>query len=318
MARTTIIAFILVLFVGIFLTVSFSDPSIANKNFQDTNEIKLTEGSGSFLVEGGEGRTEKTIRIFYHQPKNFNSNSRVLFVLHGAGRNGDDYRDAWVKASEKYNVLVLAPVYSDNAYPQFWNYNLAGMLKDVRINAERTAMTDFTISQNPNDWIFNDFDRIFEVVEHTLQLKRKNYDMFGHSAGGQVLHRLAIFRPNSKADRILASNSGWYTVPDDNENFPVGLKNSNKISEQVDFSTNLVLFLGEKDDANETRGDIRHTPELDKQGLHRLARGTYFYNTSKHIAEHLGKDFNWKIEVIPGIGHDYVEMSKAAASYLYE
>ena len=48
--------------------------------------------------------------------------------------------------------------------------------------------------------------------------------MFGHSAGGQVLHRLAIFRPNNKADRILASNSGWYTIPTITNIFPTGLE----------------------------------------------------------------------------------------------
>lgn len=282
------------------------------------NEIKIKEGSGNFLIEGGEGHKEKTIRVFYHRPRKFNRSSKVLVVLPGAGRNGDDYRDAWVRASEKHNVLVLSPKYSDKNYPQFWNYNLARMLTDVKINAERTAMTDFTISENSKDWIFNDFDRIFESVKNKLQLDSENYDMFGHSAGGQVLHRLAIFKSSNKANRILASNAGWYTVPDINEDFPVGLKNSGKTLKQIDFSKNLILFLGEKDDANETRGDLRHTLELDNQGLHRFARGTYFYETSKRIANSSAKEFNWKLEIVSNVGHDFEEMSKAAANYLYE
>jgi len=282
------------------------------------NEVQILEGSGNFIIEGGEGHKEKTIRVFYHRPSKLNSNSKVLLVIPGAGRNGNNYRDAWVNAAEKYNVLVLSPQYSEKHYPQFWNYNLAGMLVDVKINKERTAMVDFKINDNPKDWLYDDFDRMFDLVKTEIQLSTEDYDMFGHSAGGQLLHRLAIFKPSSKANRILSSNSGWYTVPTPSEDFPVGLKNSSSSIEQIDFSTNLILFLGEKDDANETRGDLRHTPELDKQGLYRLARGKYFYQTSKKIADSVDKAFSWKLEIVPGIGHDFEEMSKAAADYLYE
>lgn len=281
------------------------------------NAIRLEEGSGNFLIEGGAGREGKSIRVFYHRPKQFNQDSQVLLVLHGAGRNGHDYRDAWIKASEKYNVLILAPTYTEQDYPRFWNYNLAGMLKDVKINAEQTEMESFTRSQNPEAWIFGDYDRIFEVVKRSLHLTRNRYDMFGHSAGGQVLHRLALFRPGSKANRILAANSGWYTVPDLQEDFPTGLRNSVLAVEPLDFSAKLVLFLGEKDNADETRGDLRHRPELDRQGLHRLARGQYFYKTAQQLAGELGRDFQWRMEIVPGIGHDYRGMSEAAATYLY-
>ena len=282
------------------------------------NEINLIEGSGNFLIDGGGENEDKTIRIFYHLPENFNTHSKVLLVLHGAGRNGNDYRDAWVEASEKYGVLVLSPQYSDKDYPQFWNYNLAGMIEDVEINADRTSMVDFKINQDTKEWIFNDFDRIFELVKNRLGMSSETYDLFGHSAGGQVLHRFAIFNANNNADRILAANSGWYTVPDIKDAFPVGLKNGPATAEDLSFSKKLVIFLGEKDDADETRGDLRHTPELDKQGTHRYARGKYFYNTSKEVALKLGKAFNWKMETIPGVGHDYIKMSKAAAAYLYE
>jgi len=291
---------------------------IMNVDAAAVNEIKLQEGAGNFLIEGGEGHNESVIKVFYHSPKGLNRNSKVLIVLPGAGRNGDDYRDAWIEASEKHNVLVLSPEYSEKAYPQFWSYNLAGMITDVKINEDRTAMTDFKISKDPSTWIFTDFDRIFDLVRKELPLNTESYDMFGHSAGGQILHRLAIFNSENRANRILASNSGWYTVPDNGEDFPVGLKNSSKSEEHIDFSSNLILFLGEKDDANETRGDLRRSPEVDSQGLHRLSRGKYFYQTSKGKAKDLDVPFNWKIEIVPNIGHDHSEMSKAAARYLYE
>ncbi|MDC6367805.1 MULTISPECIES: hypothetical protein [Flavobacteriaceae] len=281
------------------------------------NEIKIQDGSGKFLIDGGF-QEEKQIIIHYYKPRNLKSESPVVIILPGAGRNGDEYRDAWIEKAEKYNVLVLSPEYSERYYPEFWSYNLAGMITDVEINEDRTAMTGFKISKNPNKWIYNDFDRIFHLTKEKLNLKTDTYDLFGHSAGGQILHRLAIFKSDNKANRILSSNSGWYTVPTDREDFPTGLKDSYLLEKEIDFSKNLVLFLGEKDDANETRGDLRHSPEVDKQGLHRLERGTYFYNESKKIASELNSEFNWKLEIIPNVGHDYREMSKAAADYLYE
>ncbi len=69
---------------------------------------------------------------------------------------------------------------------------------------------------------------------------------------------------------------------------------------------------------NETRGDLRRSPEVDKQGLHRLERGTYFYNESKKIASKLNAEFNYKLVLIPNIGHDFREMSNAGADYLYK
>ncbi|RIA10220.1 hypothetical protein OE09_2075 [Flavobacteriaceae bacterium MAR_2010_72] len=280
------------------------------------NDIKIQDESGKFLIDGGL-QDKKPIIIHYYKPRHLKPESPVVMVLPGAGRNGDAYRDAWIENAKKYNVLVLSPEYSENYYPEFWSYNLAGMITDVELNDERTAMTGFKISKNSNEWIYNDFDRIFNLAKEKLNLKTDTYDLFGHSAGGQILHRLAIFKSDTKANRILSSNSGWYTVPIDSVDFPTGLKGSYMSEKEIDFSKNLVLFLGEKDDANETRGDLRRSPEVDKQGLHRLDRGTYFYNESKKIASELNLEFNWTIEIIPNVGHDYREMSKAAGDYLY-
>ncbi len=304
-----------------------SDPSVqlnreinpeksSNSNNEITPPKHIKKGAGEFKVEGGFIKTD-SVTIHYYRPHNFKNTSPVIFVLPGGGRNGDDYRDSWIKKAEDYGVLVLSPEYNEKNYPEFWNYNLAGMYKDVVINKERTAVESYRISDNPDEWIFNDFDRVFEMVKNELDLRTDTYDMFGHSAGGQILHRFAIFHPNNKANRILAANSGWYTLATDSEDFPYGLKNTVQTSKYVNFNSNLILFLGEKDDANEKRGSLRRSPEADEQGLHRLARGNYFFNTSRETAVKLKKSFNWEIEIINGIGHDYRKMGEAAADYLY-
>ena len=275
------------------------------------NEIHIEEGSGKFVIDGGFD-PNKTITIFYHQPKSFTTHSQVLFTIPGAGRNAADYRNALIAASEKYGVLILSPQYAEDDYAGFWSYNLAGMIYDVNVKD-----STFKINHQPNQWIFNDFDRIFDLVRQEINLKEDRYDMFGHSAGGQILHRLALFHPRSKANRILASNSGWYTLPIVQEPFPYGLDGIGMETKDIDFSSQLILFLGEKDDADETRGHLRRSPEVDKQGTHRFARGTYFF-TAKSTALAHQKEFNWRLITVPNIGHEYQKMSKEAMEYLYK
>lgn len=275
-------------------------------------------GSGEFRYENS--RNGKHVIIHYFHPKKLNKSSSVIFIIPGAGRNGNTYRDTWIEYADKYNLLILAPEYSEDSYPGFWNYNLAGMITDVKINKERTGMDSFKISLNEDEWILHDFDKIFDTVKAHLKLKTDTYDMFGHSAGGQLLHRLALYKPVSKANRILASNAGWYTVPDNESVFPYGLKNSTATDESIRkaFGTRLVVFLGQKDDQNETRGDLVRSPEVDKQGTHRLARGKYFYDKAAQYAKVLGVTLKWAIIIIPGVGHDHAAMSRAAAHYLYD
>lgn len=336
------------------------------------DRIAIEAGSGSFVVSGGGGYAEKEIRVYYHKPTSFQKDSPVLMVIPGAGRNGDDYRDAWVEASEQYGVLILSPTYPKRYYPEYWSYNLAGMTGEVTLDlrvvidtkpeewrlgdvARKLASTigmhelvghgaahqliyQFVLlskagmidavnvrglssvaNRDPDRWIFGDFDRIFELVKGDLNLEAQTYDLFGHSAGGQILHRLAIFHPSSKADQILAANSGWYTVPTFEQQFPYGLKGSGISKDQLQaaFGTNLVVFLGEEDDADETRGSLRRTPQANSQGSGRFERGKYFFVKAQEAARAFGVDFEWTLEIVPGVGHDYQRMSHAAAEYLY-
>lgn len=294
------------------------------------NEIKIEDGSGAFLIEGGVGSEGKTIKVFYHKPKNFSSTSNFLIVIPGAGRNGDSYRDAWIEESEKYSLLILSPMYPDSEYG-FEDYHLGGVITDTNLKTsieyiENTnivkldeAKFNFKINPNSNEWIFNDFDRLFDLAVKALNSKQNSYDIFGHSAGGHILHRLAIFQRSSKANRILASNSSFYTLPTFEVGFPFGCKNTPISQESLKsaFKKQLIVFLGELDNENETRGTFLQSKNANEQGLHRLERGTNFYKKSKAFAEELGLDFNWEIVIVPNVGHDHRKMGDVAANYLY-
>ena len=254
-----------------------------------------------------------------------------MLVIPGAGRNGDDYRDAWVDASEKYGILIFAPSYPESSY-NYGDYHLGGVVSNLDLSKgisfkkgtnqvfiDETSI-EFNVNQNREAWIFNDFDRIFRLVKAATKSKQKTYDVFGHSAGGQILHRFALLCPNSKANRILASNAGTYTPINFEVDYPFGIKNFGiaKHDLKKSFRKKLVLFLGELDNDSETRGRMLRSTSADKQGTNRLERGKYFYQSSLQVAKESKTEFNWELKIILNVGHDYKKMSKAAAKYLYE
>lgn len=295
------------------------------------NEVTLKEGSGKFLIEGGIGKKEKSIVVFYHKPRNFDSNSKILFVIPGAGRNANSYRDTWVDVAEKNAVLVLSPQYDADEYP-FEEYHLCGLVQHINLGeslefVENSNMVKIdeellTYTQNPKqeEWIFEDFDRIFDLVTSATRSNQKKYDLFGHSAGGQILHRFALFGKSVKADRILAANSGFYTLPTFEFELPFGLKNTVLKEDNLKyaFEKKLIILVGELDNQTETRGTLLRSLTADKQGLHRFERANYFYDQAATVARKKQFDFNWTREIVPDVGHDHRKMASAAVNLLYE
>ena len=318
----------------LFTLIIFALFSCMNISFAQNNTIKtieINEGSGSFQITGGIGHENDTITVYYHKPKNLSSKSKTLIVIPGSGRNGDSYRDSWIATSEKHSVLILSPSYAEKDYP-YDAYHLGGIVKDLDLrkgvifkkNSNQVLLdedvVEFKLNIDAKQWVYHDFDRIFNLAKKTLKLKARTYDMFGHSAGGQILHRFVLFHPNSKANRILASNAGSYTLPEMETAFPNGLKNTgiNNKNLKKSFKKQLVIFLGELDNADERGGLLLRSKTVDKQGTHRLSRGTYFYNNGIMKAKALKFKHNWKLKVIKGVGHNQRKMAKAAAAYLYE
>ncbi|MEJ2585917.1 MAG: hypothetical protein P8Z38_13120 [Robiginitalea sp.] len=283
-------------------------------------QIHLSNGSGNFLIEDSRDASKK-IRVFYYKPREFNQDSRILMVLPGTGRNGDDYRNSWVELSEKYNVLILSPSFNE-IYYYFESYHLGGLRKiegTNKVELEETLLT-YEINTEESQWIYRQFDRIFDLTTESLGSTQKTYDLFGHSAGGHILHRMALFYTGEKADRILASNASFYTLPTREYRYPFGTGNLSFSEEDLlhAFRNNLVVFLGEKDNEMETSGTFLISESADQQGSHRFARGTHFFEVCKEIARAKKMRFNWKLVTISGVGHDYRKMAVAAGRYLYQ
>jgi len=295
------------------------------------NDINIQSGSGSFFIVGGAGNEEKTIEVHYHKPENFTSNSEILLVIPGAGRNGDTYRDSWVEESENHSILILSPMYQEEYY-DFNAYHLGGLIENSnlydciqrvegtnKVELDEDKLT-FELNPNTNEWLFNDFDRIFDTAVEILNSNQTTYNLFGHSAGGHILHRFALFQEQSKADNILASNASFYTLPNFDDPYPFGLKDTliDEALLKIAFRKKLVVLLGELDNENETGGNFLQSKSANIQGHHRLERGKFFFNEAKKMATKLNTEFNWELKIIPDVGHNHKLMGNAAEEYLYK
>ena len=251
------------------------------------------------------------IPVHTYRPENVDpkTTKRVLFVMHGTLRNGAEYRDKWMALADQYNVLVVVPEFTRRDFPggMYNRGNVCGEDDKTPVSADR--------------WTFPIIERIFSFFKMATQNPVSEYYLYGHSAGGQFVHRLVEFLPDARIARAVAANAGYYTLPDKTEEaYPfsyTGTPNESQTIQKTIFAQPLTVLLGESDtDPNDP--DLYHSSEVDKQGMTRYARGHYFYETAKRVAERDKRVLNWRLVTVPGVGHSNEKMAPAAARVLFE
>jgi predicted esterase len=270
-----------------------------------TDNRRSVPQSGIMTFNAGPGFDDREIKVHYYIPAGKVSEMTCQVVMHGAGRNADDYLAGWKSKADEYGLIIIAPGFSGELFRSEEYYGGRAVTAEGELN--EPALTIFSL-----------IDRIFELVKETYKLKQTSYNIYGHSAGGQFTHRFMLFYDSPYVDRAVAANAGWYTFPDDTIDYPYGLRglypDTDKLREKY-YARKLTILLGT---ADTIRGkDLRQTEEADLQGLTRLARGETFFNYNKSIADRLGLAFEWSKVYVPGVGHDHTRMSPAAADLLY-
>lgn len=286
------------LFLSITLLTFLTFPLLSQTHFE--------QGKGNFEYKNYELLQDKTINIYYYNPSEDPSGLPILFVMHGTNRNADDYRDNWVDLARKHQILVVVPEFSREHFPSARSYNLGGMLdKDGQPVAEE-------------QWAYSLIEPIFDHIKVMAGSREKGYDIFGHSAGAQFVHRYAIFKKNLRANRIISANAGWYTMPDFNQEFPYGLSGTplTKAQLSIAIKREMTILLGTRDN-NPNHRYLRTSSGAMAQGPHRLARGRQFFKQAQTLARDLQEDLNWRIEYVYGVGHNNARMAEAAAALLF-
>ncbi|MYZ45508.1 alpha/beta hydrolase [Schauerella aestuarii] len=253
------------------------------------------------------GNPDRPLALNTYRGKGYTPDRPVVLVQHGVLRNGDDYCDFWMPAADKHGLLIIAPTFSDADWPGLDSYN-------------NGRVTDAEGRVRPvEDWTYAILERLWADVRATGVTQRDRAHLFGHSAGGQFVHRLMSSQSHAPFEAVVASNSGWYTLPDRGLDFPEGLNIAGLSDAHLErlLGYPLLLLLGECDnDVNAP--NLPANPEALRQGPHRFARGHNYFAAGKAAAERLGLPFNWQVQNVPHIGHDGRSMSAVAASLWFE
>ncbi len=251
--------------------------------------------TGQFKFSDWDG---PALNVYYVEPATLSPDAPIVIVMHGTRRNADDYRDNWIDLAKTYGFAVYAPEFDKKRFSGSKNYNLGGLTKD-------------------KDRSFDAIEPLFDFVKDRRGATQKRYYIFGHSAGGQFVHRYVFFGKHKHLKQAYAANSGWYTLPTRAAKYPYGLGGlkRSRYDEDVILKAPLTILLGDKDiDPNSY--SLRHTPEADAQGQNRYERGIYFLKLANTIAKQRRLKSSWNYNIVPNVAHDNRGMAIAAAALI--
>jgi pimeloyl-ACP methyl ester carboxylesterase len=255
---------------------------------------------------------QKPLNVFYNIPSGDRKNMPIVLIFHGEERNAIDYRDIWINASNKYGFMVFAPEFNTVDFPGGSSYIIGNVFQDGNYPTPQTL-------NNESLWTFSIIEPLFDFIKTKAGSTVETYSLFGHSGGGQFVHRYVLFKPNARINKAIAANSGWYSVPDGIANYPYGIMNSplSLIAPNSYFEKQLYITVGELDN-NGSDSSLRHNTASDLQGLNRLERANYFYTNSQSYALKMNSKFNWKFHIVSNSGHDPTKMSNDAINLLFQ
>ena len=280
-------------------------------------EVLKTPGTGRLQINSLQGKP-LTVHVF--RPSQFDSvRGRIWFVMHGTGRDAERYLKTAAPVAERHQVLVVVLEFSRNDYPNGDAYTL-GVVTRGRVDAHAAEEGRW---RNPLHTPYMEIERTFSAVREALQSRQSGYFLFGHSAGAQFVHRLLSFARCPRVLKAVAANAGWYTLPTVDKKwppFPYSLRGAAREFQdprQVRAAP-LIVLLGTRDTrGKEEESNLRGTEGAMAQGANRLQRGMTYYEVGQQAAQSANQPFAWKIQLVPGAGHEATEVIAPAGQLLF-
>ena len=241
--------------------------------------------------------------VFYHMPSETDNDTKILFVIHGNSRNADNYLKTWVDLAENKNIAIFAPHFKRTSFISF--------------NTLQMSTSSGRIRTDTNLYLHNSIDDLFKFIKSKFTLSQEFYDIYGHSAGAQFVHRYLLMSDNPKVNIAIAANAGWYTFLD-GSNFPYGLSNPpinlNSTNIREFLKKDFHVLIGSAD--TDITSSVNQSKGANNQGLNRFQRASNFFNYTERIVEQNNLEFNWSFQIVKGVDHSNPKMSRAAAEIL--
>lgn len=219
----------------------------------------------------------------HYIPRSFKKGNGILVVVHGAGRSPGSvvgHVSHAKQIAEELGVILIAPYFSEEEYHGY--------------------QTVF-----PGEAYLKLQQYIREIADR-YKADPGSISMWGHSGGGQFIHRYMMFFPENLVS-VVPSGAGYYTFPDFTQNYSYGLKQTENIAPGVSLKINKMshirktVLIGEKDILR--TDDLNQSERADLQGLHRLERAIHWVNDMNRYFMLQGIDDYIHLEVVPDAGH---------------
>ncbi len=286
----------------VFSVLSLSIASASPEAVPSQSENVALERVGSYVFEQG---AFPKVSIHYALPETYSPETPIVFVIPGARRNADDYRDAWLPYAREHGFAVMTLECNLTNCPTEYSYNAGGV-------------TNSSGKLQPEDtWLFSVLDPAFEDFKLRTGLTAPTYALYGHSAGGSFVHMFRLFKPQAKVSHSVSANAAFFLMPTKAEKYPFGFKNIKIKNSDVKtwMAQDMAILLGDKDVGPRTK-KLSNGPKGRAQGPSVFARGLLFFHNSLSVAAELDVDLKWQIEVAHGVGHSNTNMIPFALKYL--
>lgn len=226
----------------------------------------------------------------------------IVLIHHGVGRNGRDYRDYWLPHVDPNRMLAIAIEFPEASFPEYLLYNFGNL---------------HTRDGTPNprsEWTFGIGPRLFQACLRQGITQQPRYGLFGHSAGGQFVHRMLSFGYRDHVAVAVSANAGTYAMPDLEIDWPWGLGATEVTAGDLPalLAFPLTIMTG-MEDTKTTGKYFPGGPKSRLQGPHRHARAHSYFAAGNRAAGELKVGLGWRLIDVPGVGHDGRRMSDAAA-----
>ena len=80
-------------------------------------------------------------KIYYSTPDSIDTNTKIIFVMHGASRTAKKYLNDWLPLVKNRNVVLIAPEFSKESYPEYV-YLMMGTEKGKLLKDQSLFLTD--------------------------------------------------------------------------------------------------------------------------------------------------------------------------------
>jgi hypothetical protein len=230
--------------------------------------------TGTFLFED-----PGPFEYLTYQPENFEPGNGILIAVHSGSYNPVDYYHLCKPMADSNGVMLLVPYFSEEDWR---GYNKL-FTETIRSDTQLIKMIDTLVMETGAD--------------------STNLYLYGHSSGGQFVHRYLFAHPEN-VHRALMSAPGWWTFPREDWLFPFGIGDADVVPDEIVFNLDSISRVQKKVIVGEF--DTLHPENLEFarfQGLNRQQKAAHWVNRMSLYSFENNLDNTVRYEIIPNIGH---------------